>query len=189
MISPFKCTSRKKVRPSLLSNVQNCSPHSVSDLWSIYWSFLSSWQRNSFCIFLCPCFNQPLFFIFFYQEYLVSEIFFHSSVLRLFNTSEWCTSICEARPLSVMQVRSCLSKSSIKSDGAPKNRKSLRRAHTLARFGRTTSVLHCLAKRSQVAVQSLPNVQSVLTWQARPLRNARTVASGTTLPRSSILQS
>lgn len=145
---------------------------------------------EEFLLYISVSMFQPTsFFFFFYQEYLVSEIFFHSSVLRLFNTSEWCTSICEARPLSVMQVRSCLSKSSIKSDGAPKNRKSLRRAHTLARFGRTTSVLHCLAKRSQVAVQSLPNVQSVLTWQARPLRNARTVASGTTLPRSSILQS
>ncbi len=91
-----------------------------------------------------------------YQEYLVFEIFFHNSVLRLFKTREWCTSICEASPLSVTQVRSCFSRSSLRSDGAPKSRKSCRRAHTLAKLGCTTSTLHCLASRSHVAMQSLP---------------------------------
>lgn len=124
-----------------------------------------------------------------FQEYWVLEIFFHNNVLRLFSTSEWCTSIWLARPLSVTQVRSCFSKSPRRSDGAPKSRKSCSSTHTFARLGCTTSVLHCFTSRSQVAVQSRPYVQSALVSHRRPLRNPRTTASDVTLCRLAILQS
>lgn len=56
------------------------------------------------------------------QEYWVWEIFFQSRALSWLSTRAWWASTWSARPLSVVQVRSCLPSSSCRSAGAPGSR-------------------------------------------------------------------
>lgn len=56
------------------------------------------------------------------QEYWVWEIFFQSRALSWLSTRAWWASTWLARPLSVVQVRSCLPSSSCSSVGAPGSR-------------------------------------------------------------------
>lgn len=56
------------------------------------------------------------------HESLVCEICLHSRALRLLRISECSMFICPALPFRAMQAYSCLSNSSLSSDGAPRRR-------------------------------------------------------------------